>query len=214
MWPNARIKDLGDQALLVELGEVIDPALNARVHALAAQLRKLPEALEVVPAFASVAVWVADPALLTADLRTRITQLLEAPLAHSAPGAFATHDIEVDFDAGEDLSEAATTLGLSIPALIERLCAPRYQVAMLGFLPGFPYLLGLDPALALPRRSSPRLRVPAGSLAIGGAQLGIYPCCSPGGWHLLGHVQVPLFDAARDRPALLGPGEFLRLRPA
>jgi inhibitor of KinA len=215
MWPHASIEELGDQALLIRLGEDIDPALNARVHALAARLRELPEALEVVPAFASVALCVTDPAQLTDDLRTRVAQLI-----HTLPDTTTDHRIQpvayelpVDFAAGADLIEAASTLGMSTDTLIEKLCAPNYQVAMLGFLPGFAYLLGLDPTLALPRRASPRLRVPPGSLAIGAAQLGIYPCSSPGGWHLVGQVHAQLFDPTRARPALLGPGDLLRIAP-
>jgi KipI family sensor histidine kinase inhibitor len=86
-------------------------------------------------------------------------------------------------------------------------------VALLGFAPGFPYLLGLDPSLAMPRRTTPRLRVPAGSVAIGGAQAGIYPAELPGGWHLIGRTPLRLFDPAREPPCLLGVGDRVRFVP-
>lgn len=214
MQPPPTIEYLGDQAVLIRLGQRIDPALNARAHALAQRLRQWPEAQEVIPAFASVAVTVADPALLDARLLERLQQLLHDCEADQPLQYGRTHTLQVDFGAGEDLPEAATLLGMTEDELIGRLCAPLYQVAMLGFLPGFPYLLGLDPALALPRRVSPRSAVPANTLAIGGAQLGIYPCRSPGGWQLLGRARAELFDPTRSQPALLAPGDLLQLRPA
>ena len=90
--------------------------------------------------------------------------------------------------------------------------ADEYRVAMLGFAPGFPHLLGLDPALHMPRRAQPRLRVPAGSVAIGGAQTGIYPRELPGGWQLIGRTPLRLFDAQLDPPSLLAPGDRVRFR--
>ena len=87
--------------------------------------------------------------------------------------------------------------------LVRRHSVNEYRVAMLGFAPGFPYLLGLDPALAAPRLATPRTHVPAGSVGIGGAQTGIYPRAGAGGWRLIGRTQTVLFDAARDEPALL-----------
>lgn len=117
-------------------------------------------------------------------------------------------------DDGPDLAVVAEAAGLSEADAITRFCAPVYQVAMLGFAPGFPYLLGLDPVLAMPRLETPRTRVPAGSVAIGGAQAGIYPREGPGGWRLLGRTPVGLFDHEREPPALLAPGGTVRFVPA
>ena len=94
--------------------------------------------------------------------------------------------------------------------MIARHTAATYTVAMLGFAPGFPYLFGLDPALHIARRASPRTRVPAGSVAIGGAQTGIYPTELPGGWQLIGRTPLVLFEPARDPPSLLMPGDRVR----
>ncbi len=124
------------------------------------------------------------------------------------------HELDVAYD-GADLPTLAARLGLSVDALAELHAAPAYEVAFLGFLPGFAYLSGLDPRLVVPRRDTPRTRVPAGSVAIGGPYTGVYPFASPGGWHLLGRLVAT--EAARagvwsaDGP-LLGPGDRVRFR--
>lgn len=208
---DLQLSALGDRALLLRFpGERIDITLNQRVHALAARLRCWPEFVEVVPAYASIAVYLAPGVWPDAALQERLRAWLTGPDVSGASALEAPLiELPVRFD-GADLDTVAQAHSLDSTALIRRLCARTYQVAMLGFLPGFPYLLGLDPALALPRRAQPRLHVPANSLALGGAQLGIYPCGSPGGWHLLGTLAVRLFDPERDRPALLAPGDRLR----
>ena len=113
---------------------------------------------------------------------------------------------------GEDLDAIAARADISIDEVIARHTQAEYTVAMLGFAPGFPYLLGLDPALHVPRRANPRTRVPAGSVAIGGAQTGIYPRELPGGWNLIGRTPLALFDADREPPCLLAPGDRVRFR--
>jgi KipI family sensor histidine kinase inhibitor len=113
-------------------------------------------------------------------------------------------------DFGPDLDALADHARLGAEEVVERHAGAMYTVAMLGFAPGFPYLFGLDPALHMPRRASPRTRVPAGSVAIGGAQTGIYPSELPGGWQLIGRTPLVLFDADRDPPSLLMPGDRVR----
>lgn len=113
---------------------------------------------------------------------------------------------------GPDLLEVAAHAGITHHEVVARHTATEYTVAMLGFAPGFPYLLGLDPALHVPRRANPRTRVPAGSVAIGGAQTGIYPRELPGGWHLIGRTPLTLFDPDRKPPCLLAPGDRVRFR--
>lgn len=113
-------------------------------------------------------------------------------------------------DAGPDLDVVAATHSTSIEAIIEAHTSGVYTVAMIGFLPGFPYLEGLAPALHTPRRASPRTSVPAGSVGIGGRSTGIYPCRSPGGWQLVGRTPRALFDPARPTPSLLAPDDQIR----
>ena len=195
------IEFLGERALLLRMGERIDSEINARATALAAALRaaRLPGVLDVAPAYASVCVRYAPLA------RERLVAAIAAFVqsARSNPAAAPAHvEIPVCYGGafGPDLDDVA------------RHTAAEYRVAMLGFAPGFPYLLGLDAALHTPRRASPRTRVPAGSVAIGGAQTGIYPSELPGGWNLIGRMPLQLFDAERDPPALLAPGTRVRFR--
>ncbi|AOY02253.1 allophanate hydrolase [Jeongeupia sp. USM3] len=116
-------------------------------------------------------------------------------------------------EAGPDLDAVAEHAGLSASATIECHAAAEYTVYCLGFLPGFAYLGGLDPRLACPRRASPRIAVPAGSVAIGGAQTAVYPLASPGGWQLIGHTDAALFDPYRETPGLLSPGDTVVFVP-
>nr|WP_298121373.1 5-oxoprolinase subunit PxpB [uncultured Pseudoxanthomonas sp.] len=214
------IEPLGDDALLVRFGDGIDDDTNLRVHALALHLRRLAPAWlrDLVPAYASLGVFFDSAYMPGEDPREVIAQAVagwsdpQSPLENATP---KLHEIPVCYGAGfgEDLAAAARELGLAEAELIARHSAPLYRVAMIGFAPGFPYLLGLDPALALPRLATPRARVPAGSVAVGGAQTGIYPHTSPGGWRLLGRTPLVLFDARRDAPSLLLPGDEVRFVP-
>jgi KipI family sensor histidine kinase inhibitor len=111
---------------------------------------------------------------------------------------------------GPDLDALATTLGLDVADLVARHAGGDYRVAMIGFAPGFPYLLGLDASLHAPRRAHPRTRVPRGSVAIGGAQTGIYPSELPGGWQLIGRTPLVLFDPEREPACLFSPGDAVR----
>lgn len=213
-------ESMGERALLLRWGDTIDVSINVRVHAAAARLlaAALPGIEDIAPAYASLLVRF-DPAPWYAQghtdvhgaLRARIEPLLEGPGTTPLP---QPRDVRIPVcyggEFGPDLAEVAKRAGLSEPQLVERHCAPVYQVAMLGFAPGFPYLLGLDSALRMPRRAQPRVRVPAGSVAIGGSQTGIYPRELPGGWQLIGRTPLQLFDARREPPCLLQAGDRVR----
>lgn len=213
----ASIHALGERAWLLRLGHTVDAGCNRRVHALARHIREqAPRWLEdVVPAYAALAVVLRTQAL---DERESARSWLEACL-RDVPVEVAEAGAEVEIpvlyggDAGPDLVSGAAALSLSVDALVQRHCAPSYQVAMLGFAPGFPYLLGLDPGLSLPRLERPRARVPAGSVGIGGEQSGIYPQAGAGGWRLIGRTPLRLFDAVRERPARLQAGDRVRFVP-
>ena len=208
---------LADDAWLLRLGRSIDDGLNARVHALAARLRlQAPSWLrDVVPAYASLAVFFDPFAIDAAAARAWLRAQCEHAYAAAPSPAARSIEIPVAYggEFGPDLHDSAAELGVSPQVLIARHSERDYTVAMIGFAPGFPYLSGLDPELALPRLATPRTAVAAGSVAIGGAQTGIYPRPGPGGWRLLGRTPLRLFDTARDAPSLLQPGDRVRFRP-
>jgi KipI family sensor histidine kinase inhibitor len=214
------IEPLGEDALLLRFGDSIDIDTNARVHAAARCIEAArPQWLcDIVPAYASLALFVdvaripsgADPL----DVGTRWLRTLQqdddALVARSRVVDIPVHYGGTD---GADLDAVAAHAGLVLEEVIARHAAVEYRVAMLGFAPGFPYLLGLDPLLAMPRLDTPRLQVAAGSVGIGGLQTGIYPRSGPGGWRIIGRTDATLFDATRASPALLAPGDRVRLVP-
>ncbi len=214
----ATIERLGDAALLLRFGDRIDAAVNRRVHAWAAMLSsQAPDWLiELTPAYASLALHVdvahsfeSDP--LDAAIAW-ISARLSQPLPDTIEDAVRTLAIPVLYggDEGPDLAALSAHAGITIEDAVARHTSVDYSVAMLGFAPGFPYLLGLDATLAMPRMSTPRTRVPAGSVGIGGTQTGIYPQAGPGGWRLIGRTPLRLFDVARDPPSLLRAGDRVR----
>ncbi len=216
--PDIRFERLADDAWLIAFdapaASIIDPETNARVHALAARIRaQSPSWLrDLVPAYTSLGVFF-DIDAVSADAVLDWIHTQSVGDIDDAP-AEASRAIEIPVRYGgafgEDLDAAAAELGIAAGTLISRHGAALYTVAMIGFAPGFPYLSGLDPSLALPRLATPRTRVPAGSVAIGGAQTGIYPRESPGGWRLLGRTPLRLFDPQRASPSLLAPGDRVR----
>lgn len=218
MARTPRFLPQGECGVVVELGDAISDAVNARVHALAAAVRDaLGEAVEVVPSYRALLV-IHDPlrtprAGLVRRLRALAAQVPEG--AAAAPARVVRIPVRYGGTFGPDLEEAARLCGLAPDGLVTLHAAPVYRVHMLGFTPGFPYLGGLDPRIAVPRLASPRTRIPAGSVAIGGEQTGIYPLESPGGWRLLGRTPLRLFDPTPGaaRPFLLAAGDGLRFVP-
>lgn len=220
--PGFSIEPLGETILLMRFGTQVDAAVNAHVHAAAAMLRKveMPGLLDLIPAGASLALHY-DAVFWAGSNGEPPWQHLAGSLraVFASPPAQTTDKgrvIEVPVcyggEYGCDLDTVASHAGIDAACVIEQHCAGHYRVAMLGFAPGFPYLLGLAPLLHMPRRAQPRLRVPAGSVAIGGAQTGIYPRELPGGWHLIGRTPATLFDAEAQPPSLLAPGDRVRFR--
>lgn len=212
---------LGETTLLIRFGDRIDAALNASVHRAAAILRSahLPGVVDMVPAFATLAlvyaptIWSDDDGSPWQHLAAAVRAVFAAP-PPCDDRITATIEIPVSYggEDGPDLAFVAHHCGLSEDEVVARHVAADYRVAMLGFAPGFPYLLGLDSTLHTPRHANPRTRVPRGSVAIGGGQTGIYPSELPGGWHLLGRTPLRLFDPLRDPVCLLASGDFVRFR--
>lgn len=210
-WP------LGDSALLLRFGAQVDAGVNAQVHRAAAELRRvvLPGVQAIAPSYAALVLMLDLPAVLrsggTGALLARVRESLAADApAGDTDGRLLEVPVRYGGDAGPDLPLVAQATGLAPDEVVRLHAGALYRVAMLGFKPGFPYLLGLPVELRLPRRSSVRTRVAAGSVAIAGAQAGIYPCESPGGWHVLGRTELRLFDPARLPPSLLLPGDRVR----
>jgi inhibitor of KinA len=213
---------LSESAVAIEFGDAVDLEIHRKVLAFNDWLSEnpFPGLLAALPAYASLTVFF-DPVLVKNHWReqpspARAVQaflekiFLQIPPAQSPiTNQPITFGIPVRYD-GADLSEVAERLQLSENEVIRLHTEAIYTVFMVGFLPGFPYLGPLPAALRLPRRDTPRLRVPVGSVAIAGAQTGIYPQASPGGWHLLGRTDFPLFDSSQNPPARLQPGMQVR----
>jgi KipI family sensor histidine kinase inhibitor len=207
-----QVRPAGDHSVLLELDG------NASVHAVAALARERFADLlvDVVPGHTTLLL-VCHPGSAPPDFselvaRDPASSPADPSDAVSAPEPPAK-SLRVSYD-GEDLPAIAQTLGIDRERVIELHCAPTYTVAFMGFAPGFPYLIGLPPELELPRLVTPRVDVPAGSVAVAAAYCGIYPRSSPGGWNLLGRTDVTLFDADHHPPALLAPGDQVRFEPA
>ncbi len=215
------LEPLGETTLLLRFGDRIDIETNARVHAAAATLRSanLPGIVDIVAAYASLALiyvpalWIGETRLPWRRLTEAVRALLDTPPAFAEQVATTT-EIPVCYGhaGGPDLEAVAHHCGLSIEAVITRHAGADYRVAMLGFAPGFAYLIGLDPMLQTPRRANPRQRVPRGSVAIGGLQTGVYADDLPGGWQVIGRTPLLLFNATRTPACLLAAGDHVRFR--
>ena len=233
------ITPLGDSALLIRVAENFDDApidvLNkvlATKHALEAA--QIPGVVEVAPAYTTVALFCDPVRAIDAGapiedvfgwFERRIQQALNSV---AAPKAFGTdrgragdnvptyNSIEVpvcyDQEFGFDLDEVARNAGVHLKEVVDLHCGADYRVHCVGFTPGFPFLGGLPRRLATPRRDVPRKEIPAGSVAIGGRQTGIYPIKSPGGWNVIGRTPLQLFDPQKNPPVLLRAGDRVRFR--
>jgi KipI family sensor histidine kinase inhibitor len=217
---SPRVDRVGDAALLVTLGDALDLATSARALRVAAALEarrpRVPGLETIVPGHAGVLVTF-DPDTCPEDALRAIVESAVSGAARGPirAGAGALHEIPVAYggEDGPDLAEVAARTGLAEAEVVRLHAGTEHRVLVLGFVPGFPYLGVLPPELELPRRATPRVRVPAGSVAIAGRQTGIYPADTPGGWHLIGRTGATLWDPRREPPALLAPGDRVRFVP-
>lgn len=216
---SLRIVPGGDTAIVVEFGDRIERGLSDRVLRADARLRAaaLAGVVETVPTFRSLMVHYDPLATSAAQLARQIEPLMTAhddvdykPRTWRLPVCY-------DGEKAPDLEDVARRTGLTAEQVIEAHSGRVYHVYMIGFLPGYPYLGDLAPAICIPRRADPRIRVPSGAVGIATTVTAVYPLESPGGWHLIGMTPVRLFDSTKAEPALLAPGDavsFVPVEPA
>ncbi len=211
-----RFLDAGESCLVVELGDRIDIALNLQVRTLCLAVERagIAGVQEAVPTYRSLAIYY-DPLATDRDvLKDQIIGLLSSSGGEGAPRPKLVEIPAVyGGEFGPDLEFVGHHTGLAQDEVIRLHAEPLYHVYMLGFTAGFAYLGGLSERLSVPRLPTPRLKVPAGSVGIAGTQTGVYPLESPGGWRIIGRTSLRLFDAARQVPTPISPGDKVRFVP-
>jgi KipI family sensor histidine kinase inhibitor len=208
------IRPASDRSLLISLGDAISLEASLVVRRLTHALEGARGILNLHPAFASLLIDF-DPRLRThTDIESLVRErMASADVREEAPPRTVEIPVAFGGECGPDLSDVAAYTGLPPAAVVERFCGADFTVYFVGFSTCFPYLGGLPPELATPRLAAPRKHVPAGSVAIGGSQGGVYPLASPGGWRLIGRTSLRLFDAASAPPPLLRMGDRVRFLP-
>ena len=203
----------GDMALVAEFGQQIDEQINDRVHAMARWIREknIRGISEVIPTFRSLLICY-DPCKIAYSRLVKKLQKWSCHESHDAASEKIIHRIPVCYD-GPDLADMEQLTGLTREEIIAIHCSTDYKIHMMGFLPGFVYLGGLDPRICVPRLDTPRTKIEAGSVGIGGSQTGVYPVASPGGWRILGYTPVRFYDPDRTEPMLCKAGEYIRFVP-
>ena len=210
-----RISLAGSGALLLDGAQgAFDDATQELVWAVANAASNLEGVLEAVPGMNNLLVLFDPLATDAQSIGKQLRSLWAGTDAHAIAGTLHTIPVRYGGARGEDVAGWAAHCGMSAEEAVERHAAATYTVAAIGAMPGFPYLSGLDPLLAWPRRGSPRLKVAEGAVIIGGTQAGVMPMTAPSGWHIIGHTDVKLFDAEADTPVLLRPGDKIRFQIA
>ncbi|NKI71383.1 5-oxoprolinase subunit PxpB [Collimonas pratensis] len=204
------IQALGENALILNTGASATLECQQRLWAIAAKAAHWPHVRDVVPGMNNLTILFDPLASDGLQLAEKLQVAWDSDSISQKTGRKVEIPVVYGGDSGPDLEEVARHTGLSPAEIVKRHTAAEYIVYFIGFQPGFPYLGGLDPKLATPRRSEPRLLVPAGSVGIGGSQTGIYPAASPGGWQLIGRSELQLFDPGASPPTLLQPGDRVR----
>lgn len=205
----------GDSALNLVVSDEISTTASQKAARLAAAVRDslIPGIVDVVPTYCSVMVCY-DPCTLSASqLKTALEDKLQNVKGQLTPGKTVEIPVAYGGEFGPDLDDVAALAGMSPEEVIAIHSSVDYPIAMLGFLPGFPYLAGLDPRLYTSRLETPRTSIPRGSVGIGGQQTGIYPLDCPGGWRIIGRTPVPLFDSTGTYPIPYQSGDSIRFIP-
>jgi inhibitor of KinA len=224
------IAPLGDSAVIVRVREQFEDAPEETLDAVLGTFQQLvsaaiPGVIELTPAYTSIAVFFDPTAVaktgataedefkwLAMRIRAAVTDVPKLRRIRRSPTRTVEIPVCYDPEFAPDLDDVARHAQISREEIVELHSATEYRVACIGFVPGFPFMAGLPKKLATPRRSTPRKEIPPGSVGIGGAQTGIYPLRSPGGWNLIGRTPLKLFDPAKDPPVLLHAGDRVRFR--
>ena len=213
---DMRLLPAGDRALVAEFGNTIDPEINNRVHALAGRIlqESIPGVLELVPTFRSLLIHY-DPDVISHTALCEKVRMLEKSSGRTAETVRRVLHIPCCYGShfGPDLADMEKLTGISRDEIVSIHSSVDYKVYMLGFLPGFVYLGGLDQRIEAPRLATPRVKIPRGSVGIGGSQTGVYPLDSPGGWRLIGSTPLDFYDPDREEPVLCRAGDYIRFEP-
>ena len=212
---GVRIDKAGENGIVIDFGNVIDPGVNNRVHGLAREiLAKMAEdVIEVIPTYRSLMVYFDSLNISRNSIETKIGRILEKMTGgDNVAGEATLVTIPVCYggEFGPDLGFVAEHSKISTQEVIDIHTSKPYQVYMLGFTPGFPYLGGMSELIATPRLTQPREIIPAGSVGIAGSQTGIYPIASPGGWQLIGRTPLRVFNPRAPNPFLFAAGNYLQ----
>ncbi|MBO6245844.1 MAG: 5-oxoprolinase subunit PxpB [Anaerovibrio sp.] len=213
---DMRILTVGDCAVSVEFGQEISLEINHKVMALKMVLERetIRGIVELIPTYCSLLIQYDPMDLRYGQLRDRlealVTQLDEVEMP---PKQVVEIPVAYGGEYGPDLGEVARAHNISEEDVIKLHSEPEYPIYMLGFVAGFPYLGGMNKAIATPRKKSPRLKIEAGSVGIAGEQTGIYSVESPGGWQIIGRTPLKLYDVNRNEPVLLKAGQYIKFKP-
>ena len=211
------ISPVGDCAISIDFGQVIDPKINRHIRQTIERIQelKLDGITELVPTYCALLIQYDAMLYSYSDICNLMEPLLEASATDDANERVTVVEIPTVYggEFGPDLGFVASHNNLSEDEVVSIHSGTDYLVYMLGFIPGFTYLGGMDPRIATPRLSSPRTLIPAGSVGIAGEQTGTYPSDSPGGWQIIGRTPVTMYDMSKEQAALLSAGDYVRYVP-
>ncbi|ORU00626.1 Allophanate hydrolase 2 subunit 1 [Anaerovibrio sp. JC8] len=213
---DVRILTVGDCAVSVEFGQEISLEINHKVMALKMVLEREPVAgiVEMVPTYCSLLIQYDPMELRYGQLKDKLNALVgQLDKVEMPPKQVVEIPVAYGGEYGPDLGEVAAAHNMSEEEVISLHSEPEYPIYMLGFVAGFPYLGGMNKAIATPRKKSPRLKIEAGSVGIAGEQTGIYSVESPGGWQIIGRTPLKLYDVNRQEPVLLKAGQYIKFKP-
>ena len=213
---NVKFFPAGDHAMVVEFGSIIAENINQKVHALAGWIeeKQIEGAVELLPTFRSLMIYYDCHVVSFERLKRKVSEFDDTKVSAGAEKKKITK-VPCCYGArfGSDLHDMEKILGIDKDEIIRIHSSVCYKIYMLGFLPGFVYLGGLDKRIEVPRLSSPRVKINPGSVGIGGNQTGVYPVASPGGWRLIGGTPLDFYDPDREKPILCNAGEYIRFVP-